>query len=71
MTQREQVIKYLENKGVITTLDAMKDLLILDLQSVIRDLKREGYDIRSEWVSHKNIYGQIKSFKKYFLGGTK
>lgn len=45
----------------------MKKLLILDLQSHIRDLRNEGYTITDKWITKKNIYGQRSTFKRYYL----
>lgn len=66
MTQKEIVLKYMQNNGSITTLEAVNKLLILDLQGVIRQLKQE-YNISSEWIKGKNIYGVSKSYKRYKL----
>tara|TARA_R100000654_G_scaffold241_1_gene906 strand:- start:706 stop:978 length:273 start_codon:yes stop_codon:yes gene_type:complete len=68
MTQKEQLLKYFQEEDFsITTLECMQKLLILDLQGVIRDLVNEGHRIESFWISRKNIYGDIKKFKRYYL----
>lgn len=67
MTQKEMVLKYLRENGSITTLESMKHLLILDLQSHIRTLRNEGYEITDEYITKKNIYGTKSTFKRYFL----
>jgi len=71
MTQKEMVLDYLRKHGSITTLESMKHLLILDLQSNIRYLRNEGYDITDEYITKKNIYGKKTSFKKYYLKGVR
>ena len=71
MTQKEMVLDYLRKHGSITTLESMKKLLILDLQSNIRYLRNEGYDITDEYITKKNIYGKKTSFKKYYLKGVR
>ena len=71
MTQKEMVLRYIREHGSITTLESMKKLLILDLQSIIRNLRNEGYDITDEYITKKNIYGSTSTFKKYYLRGTK
>ena len=71
MTQKEMVLDYIRKHGSITTLESMKYLLILDLQSNIRHLRNEGYDITDEYITKKNIYGKTTSFKRYYLKGVK
>ena len=68
MTQKEQLLKYFkEIENNITTLECMQKLLILDLQGVIRDLKKEGYNILDFWITKTNMYGERKKFKRYYL----
>jgi len=68
MTQKEQLLKYFkETENNITTLECVQKLYILDLQSVIRDLKKEGYNIMDFWINHTNIFGKATSFKRYYL----
>lgn len=71
MTQKEMVLNYLRTHGSITTLECMKKLLILDLQSNIRYLRNEGYNITDEYITRKNIYGKKSSFKRYYLKGVR
>ena len=43
MNQKEQLLKYFQEEDFsITTLECMQKLLILDLQGIIRDLKKEN-----------------------------
>jgi len=68
MKQKEQLLKYFkETENNITTLECVQKLYILDLQSVIRDLKKEGYNIMDFWINHTNIFGKATSFKRYYL----
>ncbi len=68
MTQKEQLLKYFQEEDFsITTLECMQKLLILDLQGVIRDLKQDGYRIESFYMCKKNMYGDLKTFKRYYL----
>tara|TARA_R100000963_G_C4610005_1_gene80758 strand:+ start:296 stop:565 length:270 start_codon:yes stop_codon:yes gene_type:complete len=68
MKQKEQLLKYFkEIENNITTLECVQKLYILDLQSVIRDLKKEGYNIMDFWINHTNIFGKATSFKRYYL----
>tara|TARA_R100000654_G_C2637683_1_gene121164 strand:+ start:444 stop:695 length:252 start_codon:yes stop_codon:yes gene_type:complete len=67
MTQKERVVRHLNDKGSITSLEAMKEYGIMRLTSRICELKDEGYKIRSEFVSSKNRYNEPVSFSKYSL----
>ena len=68
MNQKEQLLKYFQEEDFsITTLECMQKLMILDLQGIIRDLKQDGHRIESFWISRKNMYGDIKKFKRYYL----
>ena len=67
LTQKDRIIRHLNDKGSITALEAMKEYGIMRLTSRICDLKDEGYNIRSEFVSSKNRYNESVSFSKYSL----
>jgi len=67
MTQKEQLLKYFQDHFSITTLECMQKLLILDLQGTIRNLKSDGHRIESFYISKKNMYGDIRTFKRYYL----
>ena len=68
-TQCERIIQYMKDFGSITTLQAFTDLGCTRLASWVTDLKKQGYDIKSEFVSGKNRYDETVSYKKYYLGG--
>ena len=67
LTQKDRIIRHLNDKGSITALEAMKEYGIMRLTSRICELKDEGYNIRSEFVSCKNRYNEPVSFSKYSL----
>lgn len=67
LTQQQIVKDWLERKGSITTLEASNLLFIMDLQSVIRCLKKKGMDINDKWRYKTNRYGRRIKFKKYFI----
>ena len=64
MTQKEKVIEYITQKGVITTKDATEKLWIMDLQGVIRDLKNDGYIFYTGYKKSKNSQYKGYAFKK-------
>ena len=67
MTQKELVKEYLERYGSITTWQAYKDLAIMDLQGVIRDLINKGMDIQKKTLYRRNRFGKRIKYKKYFI----
>lgn len=49
MTQKQQVLNYIDCFGSITQLEAIRDLGIMRLASRVSDLKRDGYKIKKLW----------------------
>ena len=68
-TQAERVLKYIEDFGSITQLEALNDLGVMRLASRISDLKKLGYPIASEIEAVKNRYGENCYIKRYSLQG--
>lgn len=69
ITQKEIVLRYLEEHGSITSKECMDKLDICDLQKAIQLLREENYDIKDKWIKKINKYGKPIKFKKYMLGG--
>jgi len=67
LTQKERIIRHLNDKGSITALEAHQEYGIMRLTSRICELKDKGYKIRSEFISSKNRYNEPVSFSKYTL----
>ena len=67
MTQKERVLKYIEDFGSISGLEAIKDIGVMHLPGVIRDLANEGVDIERTTESIKNRYGNKTHYKRYSL----
>lgn len=57
MTQREIVLKHIEEYGHITSWEAMQEYGINQLHPIIADLRKAGIPIKREMVSQKNRYG--------------
>ena len=64
--QTERILRHLEERGSITTLEAM-EIGILRLASRINDLRRAGHKIISTYVTGKNRYGETTRFSVYTL----
>ena len=65
MTQCERILKYMDDFGSITALEAMQDLGIMRLASRICDLKKQGYIIKKEYIKKINRYGEPVHIAKY------
>lgn len=69
LTQKDRVLRHLEDFGSITSWMAFMDYGITRLSAIIFDLKHK-YDVPidcSERVSRKNRYGEKVSFTNYKL----
>lgn len=67
MTQKERILKYINEFGYITSWQAYQDLGIMQLGARIDQLQKEGYKFKTEWEHKKNRYGENVSFKRYSL----
>ena len=65
MTQKELILKYLEDFGSITQYEALRDLGIMRLASRITDLRKDGVPIIRETVYSKNRYGKNIHYARY------
>lgn len=66
-TQAERVLDYMERFGGITQYDALFDLGVMRLASRISGLRKQGFEIESEWVTVQNRFGEKCSVKRYKL----
>lgn len=66
ITMRDRVYDYMKTFGSITTLEAFKDLGCTRLSEYIRQL-RIDFEVKDEWISSKNRYGDKVMFKKFWL----
>ena len=69
-TQNERVLKYMNDFGSITQLDALRDIGVMRLASRISDLRSLGYPIVSTSEIVKNRYGEKSHIKRYSMGAT-
>lgn len=71
ITQRERVLRHIEDFGSITTFDAYKEYGITRLSAVIWLLRHEdGLPIESVVECGKNRYGEPTSWYRYYLQGS-
>jgi hypothetical protein len=67
MTQRDMILDFMQRNGGITPLEALEHIGCMRLASRIGELRKRGYDIRSETVYHTNDYGERKHYSRYTL----
>ena len=68
MTQKQMVIKYINDFGSISPLEALSDLGIMRLASRVTDLKTDGVKIVQSMEKSKNRYGKTVHYARYRLG---
>lgn len=67
MTQSDRIVKYMQDFGSITQLEAIRDLGVMRLASRISDLRQSGVAITKEMETSKNRYGENTSYARYRL----
>lgn len=65
MTQHELILKYLEDFGSISPLEAFKDLGITKLATRISEMSRNGINFQKKMESSKNRYGAKVHYMRY------
>lgn len=66
MSQADRVVKYIEDFGSITPIEAFRELGITKLATVVsRLIHKQGYKVKKEKVSTKNRYGEKVWYMKY------
>lgn len=65
MTQKERILKYIQDFGYITSWQAYQDLGIMQLGARIDGLQKDGYKFKKEPDYKKNRYGEPVRFIKY------
>ena len=67
VTQKDKILRYMMENGSITPLDAMREFSCMRLGARIADLKADGYDIRTEFRSGKNKFGEATHWASYSI----
>jgi hypothetical protein len=67
MTQKQRLLSYLEQGNKINPLKAWQELGIYRLASRICDLRKEGNEVKDEWLEVPNRYGEFVRVKQYYL----
>lgn len=67
ITQKDRILEYIRNFGSISSFEAYADLGITQLGARIDQLKKEGFEFRTEWESNTNRFGEKTEYKRYYL----
>lgn len=70
MSQKELILKYINDFGSITSFQAYSDLGITQLATRIKELKAKGYVFQTETQRSQNRYGKPVHYVKYYLKQT-
>lgn len=68
MTQKDRVLKYIDDFGSITTWQAMMDIGVGCLTKCISNIRKDGTSIITHIVHSKNRYGQPTHYAEYRRG---
>jgi len=66
-TQKQQVLRYLQDFGSITRIQSFMDLGVCELSSRIGELEQDGYKFNREKQTITNRYGIKVTVTKYSL----
>ncbi len=67
ITQKDRILQYIREFKSISSWEAYADLGITQLGARIDQLKKEGYEFKTEWESSTNRYGDKTEYKRYYL----
>lgn len=65
ITQRQLIIKYIEDFGSITPMQAFGDLGVTKLATRISEMRKDGMQFKIDTVKSKNRYGKTVCFARY------
>ena len=65
MTQHELILKYMDDFGSITPMQAFIDLGITKLSTRVGEMIRNGVQIQKKTVHSRNRYGKHIHFTRY------
>jgi hypothetical protein len=67
LTQCEKILKYIEETGSITQMDALREFGCMRLASRMCDIKKMGYAVEMKMEKAKNRYGDAIKYARYFI----
>lgn len=71
MNQHEKILKYLNDFGSISPMEAFADLGITKLATRISEMRKDGIDFGQRMEFGKNRYGERVHYMRYWKEGDK
>lgn len=65
MTQAERIMKYIDDFGSISPMEAFKDLGITKLATRVSEMKKNGVKFEQKYEESKNRYGDRVRYMRY------
>lgn len=70
LTQRDMILKYIQDNGSITAYEAVKEIGCLQLAARLCELKKLGYRFDKTRIHTKNRYGYPSHYDEYRLADS-
>ena len=67
LTQKEKVLRHLQEVGALTPVQAFFDYSIMRLATRIFELKEDGYNIETIMLKSENKFGEPVRYAQYKL----
>lgn len=67
LTQKQKILRHLQEIGDITPVQAFFDYSIMRLAAIVFDLKDDGYDIETTILKSENKFGEPVRYAQYKL----
>ena len=67
LTQKDKILRHLQDIGEITPVQAFFDYSIMRLATRIFELKEDGYNIETIMLKRKNRFGEPVRYAQYKL----
>ena len=68
VNQREMILRYMQENGSITPMEAIEHIGCTKLATRISELIDSGYEIIKEPIHNKNRWGKRVHYMKYRMG---
>lgn len=66
-SQCDRILRYIDENGSITQLQALKEFGCMRLASRMSDLKKRGYPVEKRMETAKNRYGEPVRYARYSI----
>lgn len=70
MTQKERIVKYIDDYGSISPLEAFRDLGVTKLATKISEMRRDGQDFDQKYEKAQNRFGETVYYMRYYRKGA-